>query len=290
MKIPGIFSQNYSYTLLNYDHIQELISEGLSEKIIKILSQIEISYPFTFLEKEGIREVIDKLDNFFWIKNRYGFVEVVNQKLAEYFNTSFAQLVENYPQKSINLNQIPFASAILSSSGHINQINTKFQELFSSEHHELENSLINEVFLPKFIRVYEEFIASKDTEITIESSEFLPNQAYPLLFLLGKIFDKKNSIVTVMLAVKSPTTKTIEAERVNNLGMIENLIRNNPDAVLICDKENLKFLEVNEVAINLYGYQREEFLQMDLTDLYSAEDIQLLLDSSSTNIKEGSFH
>ena len=205
MKIPGIFSQNTSYTLLNYDHIQELISEGLSEKIIMILSQIEISYPFTFLEKEGIREIIDKLDNFFWIKNRYGFVEVVNQKLAEYFNTSFAQLeenheelffpvesrriiksfndiacetkkavraegiefvdkekeerfnlvdipiidgedtvialicisvqpkvekksemVENYPQKSINLNQIPFASAILSSSGHINQINTKF--------------------------------------------------------------------------------------------------------------------------------------------------------------------
>ena len=72
--------------------------------------------------------------------------------------------------------------------------------------------------------------------------------------------------------------------------MIENLIRNNPDAVLICDKENLKFLEVNEIAINLYGYRRDEFLQMDLTDLYFTEDIQLLLDSSSANIREGSIN
>jgi PAS domain S-box-containing protein len=369
MKIPGIFNKNTSFTLLNYDHIQELISEGLTEKIIKILSQIEISYPFTFLEKEGIREVTDKLDNFFWIKNRYGFVELVNQKLTEYFNTSFAQLeenheelffpvesrriiksfndivcetkkavriegikfidkeneekfnlinipiideedtvialicisvqtkvekksetVENYPQKSIDLNQFPFAAAILSSSGQINKINAKFQELFSSKHHELENSLINEVFLPKFIQVYKEFIASKNTEISIESSELLLNQTGPLLFLLGKIFDKKSGVVTVMLAVKNVMAKIKEVEQANNLGMIENLIRNNPDAVLICDKENLKFLEVNEAAINLYGYRRDEFLQMDLTDLYSAEDIQLLLDSSNVNIKEGSFH
>lgn len=369
MKIPGILNRNTSFTLLNYDHIQELTSEGLTEKIIKILSQIEIAYPFTFLEKEGIREVTDKLDNFFWIKNRYGFVELVNQKLAEYFNTSFAQLeenheelffpvasrriiksfndivcetkkavrvegikfidkenaekidlinipiideedtvialicisvqpkvekksetVENYPQKSIDVNQFPFAAAILSSSGHINKTNTKFKELFSFRHNELENSLINEVFLPKFIQVYEEFIASKNTEITIESSELLPNQTSPLLFLLGKIFDKKNDVITVMLVVKSLMTKAIEVQQVNNLSMIENLIRNNPDAVLICDKENLKFLEVNEAALNLYGYRRDEFLQMDLTDLYSAEDIQLLLDSSNVNIKEGTFH
>lgn len=98
MKIPGIFNQNTTYTLLNYDRIQDLITEGLSEEIIKIVSQIEAVYPFTFLEKEGIREVIDKLDNFFWIKNRYGFCELINQKLAEYFDSSFAQLEENHEE------------------------------------------------------------------------------------------------------------------------------------------------------------------------------------------------
>ncbi len=72
--------------------------------------------------------------------------------------------------------------------------------------------------------------------------------------------------------------------------MLENIIRNNPDAVLICDRENLKFLEVNDAAVNLYGYRMDEFLQMDLTDLYLTEDIQLLLESSSANIRGGAFH
>jgi PAS domain S-box-containing protein len=76
----------------------------------------------------------------------------------------------------------------------------------------------------------------------------------------------------------------------SNLGMIENLIRYNPDAVLISDKENLKFLEVNDNALNLYGYRKEEFMQMDLTDLFLAEDIQLLLDTSSASLKEGFFY
>lgn len=369
MKIPGVLNQNTTYTLLNYDHIQELISEGLSEEIIKILSRIKVAYPFTFLEKESIRKKIDKLDNFFWIKNQDGFCELVNQKLNEYFNTGFAQLegnheelffpvdarriiksfndiacetkkavrvegvsfiekereekfnlinfpiideedtviaiiclsvnpkvekksemVENYLQKSQTLSQFPFAAAILTSDGYITKINTKFRELVSSEYHELENSLINEVFLPNFIKIFKEFIASEGTEITIKSSDLLPKQAFPMLILLGKIFDENNKTAAIMFGVKNEMTDKLAAEQQNNLGMIENLIRNNPDAVLICDKENLKFLEINEIAINLYGYRRDEFLQMDLTDLYSAEDIQLLLDSSSANVREGTFH
>lgn len=71
--------------------------------------------------------------------------------------------------------------------------------------------------------------------------------------------------------------------------MFENLIRSNPDSVLVCDKESLKFLEVNDNACNLYGYRREEFLQLDLTDLYYPEDIQLLLGSSINHMNEGTF-
>ena len=368
MKFPGILCQNTTYTLLNNDYIRELISEGLSGEIIKILSQIEVNYPFTFLEQEGIRQKIDKLDNFFWIKNKFGFIEIVNRKLTEYFNTDFAQLegnheelffsvethriiksfnnitcetkeavriegikfvdkekeekfnlidipiidgedtvialicfsiqpneekkseiVENYQQKRINLKQFPFVAAILSNTGSIIKINSKFQELYGVKSNEFENSLINEVFLPNFIRIYKDFIASKETEFAIKSLELFPNQPYPLSILLGKIFDENNKTAAIMLGVKNEMTEELVAEQQSNLGMIENLIRNNPDAVLICDKENLKFLEVNEIAINLYGYRRDEFLQMDLTDLYSTEDIQLLLDSSSANVREGSF-
>lgn len=63
--------------------------------------------------------------------------------------------------------------------------------------------------------------------------------------------------------------------------MFDILVQKNPEPIFIYDIENLRFLEVNDAAVQLYGYSRDEFLQMDLTDLYTPEDIQTLLGSSS---------
>jgi PAS domain S-box-containing protein len=71
--------------------------------------------------------------------------------------------------------------------------------------------------------------------------------------------------------------------------MSEIKIQNYPDPIFIYDKENLRFLDVNDSALNLYGYSRDEFLQMDLTDLYIPEDIQTLLENSQDALKEGEF-
>ena len=80
-----------NYTILEYENIQELEGEGISDDVVKILKQIMSSYPFTFLEKESLRKNVDKLDHFFWIKNKYGFCELVNQKLSEHFNSASSQ-------------------------------------------------------------------------------------------------------------------------------------------------------------------------------------------------------
>lgn len=63
--------------------------------------------------------------------------------------------------------------------------------------------------------------------------------------------------------------------------MFDILIQNNPEPIFIYDIDTLRFLEANEAALALYGYSREEFLEMDLTDLYTPEDIQTLLGSSA---------
>lgn len=69
--------------------------------------------------------------------------------------------------------------------------------------------------------------------------------------------------------------------------MFDQLVKYNPEPIYIYDKENLRFLEVNNAALELYGYRKDEFLQMDLTDLYTPDDIQTLL---SDNLgKEGEF-
>ncbi len=361
-------TDNITYTLLNYNQTQDLYSAGLTDDVIKIIARLEISYPLTFLEKESLRKKIDKLDIVFWIKNRYGFCELVNEKLSEYFESSPLQLegnheevffpvesrqvikslnnivaetkkivcasgisfelkmsskysslinipiiseedtviaiisissdsqaekkseiVENYSREAQLFNKIPFACAILSRSGLILARNTKFREFLGHLGLRLDNSLINEVFLPNFIQIYNDFISSDDAELKLNSSEFIANQTQSLSISLGKIFDKKHGIDSAILTVDSSISRVFADEQFDKLNMIENLIRNNPDAVLICDKENLKFIEINEPATNLYGYRRDEMLEMDLTDLYSPEDIQLLSDSSSANVREGSF-
>jgi PAS domain S-box-containing protein len=71
--------------------------------------------------------------------------------------------------------------------------------------------------------------------------------------------------------------------------MSEIFIKNNPQPIYIYEKESLRFLEVNEAALRLYGYSVDDFLQMDLTDLYTSEDIQTLLESAQEIFKDGEF-
>ncbi|PJA97237.1 MAG: hypothetical protein CO129_02315 [Ignavibacteriales bacterium CG_4_9_14_3_um_filter_34_10] len=63
--------------------------------------------------------------------------------------------------------------------------------------------------------------------------------------------------------------------------MYDLLIHSMPQPMFIYDVENLRFLDVNQAALKLYGYLREEFLEQDLTDLYTPEDIQTLIETSS---------
>lgn len=55
------------------------------------------------------------------------------------------------------------------------------------------------------------------------------------------------------------------------------LFENNPQPMWVYDLETLRFLAVNEAAVNNYGYSREEFLSMDLKDISLPEDIDALL-------------
>jgi hypothetical protein len=50
-----------------------------------------------------------------------------------------------------------------------------------------------------------------------------------------------------------------------------------PQPMWAFHRETLEFLEVNEAAIQLYGYSREEFLNMRLVDIRPPEDVPMLI-------------
>jgi len=59
----------------------------------------------------------------------------------------------------------------------------------------------------------------------------------------------------------------------------ELLFSKNPLPMYVCETSSLRFLEVNAAAIHSYGYSREEFLAMRVTDIRPEEDVPRLLES-----------
>ena len=55
----------------------------------------------------------------------------------------------------------------------------------------------------------------------------------------------------------------------------------NPTPMWVYDLETLRFLAVNQAAINQYGYSQEDFLAMTLKDIRPPEDIPALLEEIS---------
>lgn len=60
----------------------------------------------------------------------------------------------------------------------------------------------------------------------------------------------------------------------------QHLFNNNPQPAWVYDVNSLRILMVNEAAIHYYGWSREEFLQMRLTDLLPIDEPTYWLDSS----------
>ena len=58
-----------------------------------------------------------------------------------------------------------------------------------------------------------------------------------------------------------------------------------PHAAYVFDLETLDFLEVNDVAVQLYGYSREEFMHMKTTDIRPPEAAQVLKDYLREKVK-----
>jgi len=55
------------------------------------------------------------------------------------------------------------------------------------------------------------------------------------------------------------------------------LFEKSPSPIWIFDSETLRFLEVNQAAIDLYGWSREEFLKMTIMDIRPLEDVDRVL-------------
>lgn len=81
------------------------------------------------------------------------------------------------------------------------------------------------------------------------------------------------------MAVKKRPQKQV----ITQGGTFRLLFDNHPLPMWIYDLETLAFVEVNDAALQKYGYAREEFLGMTLKDIRPAEDVPRLLENIKKN-------
>ena len=162
---------------------------------------------------------------------------------------------------------------------------------------DIVNKKIEELFLSKILDNFNFFIQSDSDKVSFYIDENFnisgsSKYFYKISLIKNKEFIKQHS--NVLLILQEFKNEIIFEDELQNIltsrgKMFDILVQKNPDPIFIYDKENLKFLEANDAAIKMYGYSRDEFLQMDLTDLYAPEDIQTLLDSFGDESAEARF-
>jgi PAS domain S-box-containing protein len=82
-------------------------------------------------------------------------------------------------------------------------------------------------------------------------------------------------IPTIQEKIISPCT---EARIPQNEADFRRLFEHSPLPMYVYDLNSLSFLEVNQAAIERYGYSREEFLQMRITDIRPQDEVPRLLE------------
>lgn len=63
-----------------------------------------------------------------------------------------------------------------------------------------------------------------------------------------------------------------------------------PLPAIVYDPYNFKIIHINSMALQLYDYDEDDIENLDLTDLYSPDDLQTLLDAPNLSDTKGAFY
>ena len=84
--------------------------------------------------------------------------------------------------------------------------------------------------------------------------------------------------------------KEIESKLLESLEKYKYLFENNPAPMFIWDFQTLQIIDCNEEALLMYGYTREEFLNLNIRDIRPEEDIDLINEATQNEEVYGQIH
>jgi PAS domain S-box-containing protein len=108
-----------------------------------------------------------------------------------------------------------------------------------------------------------------------------------ILFSASVITEIGNDKVSIAITERDITQQKIADEQIKESETrFRNLFEYAPFPMWVYNLSNLNFLEVNHTSTALYGYSREEFLSMKITDIRPQEEVQKLMEQINTRTQE----
>ncbi len=253
-------SKIYIYILLYNSSLPEelLVYPTLDENSIpirygEIITQIKESLPTTLIEKKNLQFDIDSKKDPIAIKDKYQFL---------FTNSSF----------NSNFNIKDGATKLLSS-----------EEVFASNFLSKIQLAENELFLTKSSFVVEKKDYTKSTIYHGDRILLYPiqksNGQVESIMIIGSIEVKESDTIDQVIEIGRKGQKTID--NVNDKIILEE----SELAKIIYDKNDFDILDANLAASELYGYELETLKQLNITQLFSPEDMQKLLMSEDDTDK-----
>ena len=100
---------------------------------------------------------------------------------------------------------------------------------------------------------------------------------FPIEYVVTPVWDHERPGGVVVAFQDITARKQAEESLKKSESGFRLLFADNPHPMWVYDAETLGFLEVNDAAVDHYGYKRAEFLAMRITELHPEEDVPALL-------------
>lgn len=97
----------------------------------------------------------------------------------------------------------------------------------------------------------------------------------------GKVYKGSIGMITDITALKASSKLLKDSEENYRL-----LFSQNPMPMWVYDAHTFEFLAVNETALSHYGYTKDEFLKLKVTDIRPADELDRFLESNKNSSKE----
>jgi PAS domain S-box-containing protein len=147
------------------------------------------------------------------------------------------------------------------------------------------------------------FLHPDDQEKTVQTAAKIIS-GNSMTYVQNRYIHKDGSIVPLMWSAKwdpldrvrygiardATEQKKSEALLIESERKYKHLFENNPMPIIIWDFETLAIIDVNTEAELLYGYTKEEFLQLTTRDIRPPEDVEVLENAVKTEDIYGQIH